>query len=429
MVRTAADPAGTTVLGTLGNCASGPTPWGTYLSGEENWCNYFTAADVPTAHEKRWDIRKATWYRWPEQDERFDTVRNPNEPNRFGWVVELDPMDPASVPIKRTALGRAAHEGAAVAVTRDGRVAVYMGEDRSFEYIYKFVSRDRIAKAGNGLTAAQANATLLDHGTLYVARFDADGRGRWLPMVHGAGPLTAANGFADQGEVLVKARQAADARGGTPMDRPEWIAVSPLDGFVYCTLTNNSDRGVPGKPGADPANPRPRNTMGQIIRWHEDGDFDGETFEWNHLVLAGDARLPQPESRGNIVGDTFSSPDTVAFDPLGRLWIGSDISNSALLKGEHALFGNNALIACNVATGEMRRFLTGPVGCEITGATWTPDGRTMFIDIQHPGETAGTRNDPENPRRFSNWPDFRPDGRPRSATLAIRRKDGGVIGD
>jgi uncharacterized protein len=428
LLRTSADPSGRSVLGTLGNCASSGTPWGTYLTGEENWCNYFTAADVPTAHERRWDIRKATWYRWPEHDPRFDTVRNPNEPNRFGWVVEIDPADPGSTPVKRTALGRAAHEGAAVAVTRDQRAVVYSGEDRAFEYIYKFVSSQRIRPASKTQSAAQANATLLDEGRLYVARFDAGGRGRWLPLVHGEGPLTAANGFADQGEVLVKTRQAADLLGATKMDRPEWVAVSPLDGWVYCTLTNNSERGAPGMPGPDAANPRAGNTMGQIIRWKEDGDFDGEAFDWNHLALAGDPTQERPEAQGNVRGDAFASPDTVAFDPLGRLWVGTDISNSALLKGEMARLGNNALLACNPATGEMRRFLTGPVGCEITGATWTPDARTLFIDIQHPGETAGARSDPAQPRRFSNWPDFKPDGRPRSATLAIRRLDGGVIG-
>jgi secreted PhoX family phosphatase len=428
MMRTAADPAGRTVLGTLGNCASSGTPWGTYLTGEENWCNYFTAADVPTAHERRWDIRKATWYRWPEHDLRFDTVRNPNEPNRFGWVVEIDPMDPGSAPVKRTALGRAAHEGAAVAVTRDRRAVVYMGEDRAFEHIYKFVSRDRIRDATPTQSAAKANAALLDEGTLYVARFDAGGRGRWLPLVHGQGPLKATNGFADQGEVLVKTRQASDALGATQMDRPEWVAVSPLDGWVYCTLTNNKDRGAPGKPAVDAANPRADNSMGQVIRWKEDGDFGADTFEWNHLVLAGDPTLEREGAKGNVRGDAFSSPDTVAFDPLGRLWIGTDISNSALLKGEMARLGNNALLACDPVSGQMRRFLTGPTGCEITGATWTPDARTLFVDIQHPGETAGERNDPEQPRRFSNWPDFRPDGRPRSATLAIRKLDGGVIG-
>ena len=428
LMRTAADPTGRRIAGTLGNCAAGITPWGTYLTGEENWSNYFTAADVPTAHERRWDIRRATWYRWPEHDTRFDTVHNPNEPNRFGWVVEIDPMDPTSAPVKRTALGRAAHEGATVAVTRERRAVVYSGEDRAFEYIYKFVSREPMREATSTLSAAKANATLLDEGTLYVARFEANGRGRWLPLVYGQGPLTAANGFADQGEVLVKTRQASDLLGATKMDRPEWIAVSPRDGWVYCTLTNNKDRGAAGQPGADAANPRDNNTMGQIIRWHEDGDFDGLTFVWNHLVLAGDPKQARAGAQGNVRGDAFSSPDTVAFDPLGRLWIGSDISNSALLKGEMAGLGNNALLACDPASGQTRRFLTGPAACEITGATWTPDGRTLFVDIQHPGETAGARNDPAAPRRVSNWPDFKPDGRPRSATLAIRRMDGGVIG-
>ena len=428
LMRTAADPSGRTVLGTIGNCAAGITPWGTYLTAEENWCNYFTAADVPTAHEKRWDIRRATWYRWPELDERFDTVRSPNEANRFGWIVEIDPMDPTSTPVKRTALGRAAHEGATVAVTKGRRAVVYSGEDRAFEYIYRFVSRDAIRAATPLLSAARANADLLEHGTLSVARFDADGRGRWLPLVHGQGPLTAANGFADPGEVLVKTRQASDALGATKMDRPEWVAVSPVDGFVYCTLTNNDARGRPGKPGLDAANPRANNTMGQIIRWKEDGDFDGDTFVWNHLVLAGDPANARAEAKGNIRGDAFSSPDTVAFDSEGRLWIGTDISNSVLLKGEHQRLGNNALLACNPVSGEMRRFLTGPTGCEITAATWTPDGRTLFINIQHPGETPGSRNDPLQPRRFSNWPDFSPVGRPRSATLAIRKNDGGVIG-
>ncbi len=432
LLRTAADPTGATVLGTLGNCAAGSTPWGTYLTGEENWCNYFTAADVPTAHEKRWDIKKATWYRWPEHDLRFDTVRNPNEPNRFGWVVEIDPMNPTSTPVKRTALGRAAHEGATVAVTKDRRAVVYAGEDRAFEYIYKFVSRDRIRDATASQSAAQANATLLDWGTLYVARFDGNGRGRWLPLVHskdpGQGPLTAANGFADQGAVLVKTRQASDLLGATPMDRPEWVAVSPLDGWVYCALTNNKERGGAGKPAVDAANPRADNVMGQIIRWKEDGDFDGEVFAWNHLVLAGDPASERAVAKGNVRGDAFSSPDTVAFDSRGRLWIGTDISNTELLKGEMARLGNNALLACHPHSGEVRRFLTGPVGCEITACTWTPDARTMFINIQHPGETAGTRNDPAAPHKFSNWPDFRAEGRPRSATLAIRRLDGGVIG-
>jgi uncharacterized protein len=406
LMRTAADTTGTRVLGTIGNCASGKTPWGTYLSGEENWAGYFQGSDTPTTDQRRWGLRKNQWYRWDEHDERFDARKHPNEFHRFGWVVELDPMDPASTPVKRTAIGRAAHEGAWVAVTKDQRAVVYSGEDARFEYIYKFVSRDRIQPAGNGLTQPQANRTLLDHGTLYVARYDADGSGRWLPLVHGQGPLTAANGFADQGEVVIKARQASDLLGAT----------------------NNSARGAAGQPGVDGANPRANNLMGHIIRWKDEGDFDGLTLKWNHLVLAGVADSAKPEHRGNIKGDAFACPDTIAFDGRGVLWIGSDISPTSLNKGEMQSLGNNQLLACDVATGEVRRFLTGPVGCELTAATFSPDGTTMFVNIQHPGESPAERSDPADPRRYSNWPDFKPNGRPRSATVAIRKRDGGVIG-
>jgi secreted PhoX family phosphatase len=428
MLKTAVDPDGRRVLGTLNNCAASLTPWGTVLSGEENWAGYFFPSDQPTAHERRWGIRKNQWYRWHEHDERFDTVRHPNEPNRFGWIVEVDPLDPKSTPVKRTALGRAAHEGAWVALTQDGRAVVYSGEDALFEYIYKFVSRDRVRPAGGGKTAAQANAGLLDHGTLYVARFDADGRGRWLPVQHGAGPLTQANGFADQGEVLIKARQASDLLGATKMDRPEWLAIDKRSRWVYCTLTNNSARGMPGQPGTDAANPRAGNAMGHIIRWREDGDFDGAAFEWNHLVLAGDPANERAEAKGNVVGDAFACPDGLAFDAQGLLWVQTDIGNSSLNRGEFARLGNNAMLAGDVATGEIRRFLTGPMGCEITGLTWTPDGRTMFVNVQHPGESPGDRSDPAEPRRYSSWPDHQPTGRPRSATVVVRKDDGGVIG-
>ena len=428
LMRTAADPEARSVLGTLNNCASGRTPWGTYLSGEENWANYFAGGDNVTADQRRWGLRKDSWYRWAEFDERFDARKHPNEFHRFGWVVEIDPMDPLSVPVKRTALGRAAHEGAWVGVTADGRAVVYSGEDARFEYIYKFVSRDKIAPAGAGRTAAQANATLLDHGTLYVARFDADGTGRWLPLVHGQGPLTPANGFADQGEVVIKSRQASDRLGATKMDRPEWLAIDPKNGEVYCTLTNNSQRGVSGNPGVDAANPRTNNVFGQIIRWKEDKDFDATRFTWNHLVLAGDPANPRPDARGNIRGDLFACPDGIAFDSRGLLWIQTDAHASQMYKGEFANIGSNQMLACDVRTGETRRFLTGPANCEITGACWTPDGRTLFINVQHPGETPSDRSDPEAPNKYSSWPNLPAGGRPRSATVVIRRDNGGIIG-
>jgi uncharacterized protein len=423
MMKTAADPSGTRVLGTLNNCAASKTPWGTYLSGEENYMFYFGGGDNIPAHHRRWGLRKDGFYQWEKFDERFDAAKNPNEPNRFGWVVEIDPYDPSATPVKRTALGRAAHEGAWVAVTKDNRAVVYSGEDARFEYIYKFVSRDRIQPGG-----AKANATLLDHGTLHVARFSADGSGQWIPLVHGQGPLTAANGFADQGEVLIKSRQASDLLGATKMDRPEWLAIDPLSGWVYCTLTNNSNRGQPNFPGVDAANPRANNVFGQIIRWQEERDFDATQFKWNHLVLAGDPANERAEAKGNIKGDLYACPDGLAFDARGLLWIQTDAHATQMYKGELKNIGNNQMLACDPRSGETRRFLTGPTNCEVTGVTWTPDGRTMFINIQHPGETPSDRSDPAEPAKFSNWPDYRPGGRPRSATVVIRKRDGGVIG-
>ena len=423
LLRTAADAQGRRPLGTLNNCGSGITPWGTYLTCEENFIGYFSGGDTLSDHEKRWGLRKGgSGYRWHEHDERFDATKNPNEPNRFGWVVEIDPFDASSTPVKRTALGRAAHEGATVGTTRDGRAVVYSGEDSRFEYIYKFVSRDRIKPGG-----AKANAELLDHGTLYVAKFEGDGRGRWLALTQGQGPLTVANGFADAGEVLIKTRQASDLLGATKMDRPEWIEIDK-QGWVYCTLTNNSNRGGDKQPGVDPMNPRANNTMGNIIRWKDDGDFDGLAFQWNHFVLAGDPANERVDAKGNVKGDAFGCPDGLWVDGRGVLWIQTDMSTSAMGKGDLAKLGHNAMLATDPRTGEIRRFLTGPAGCEITGATGTPDGRTMFINIQHPGESPSERSEPDQPRRISNWPDQRPDGRPRSATVVIRRNDGGLIG-
>jgi uncharacterized protein len=423
MMRTPADPAGTTILGTLNNCASSKTPWGTYLSGEENFMFYFGGGDNTNAHQKRWGMRKDGFYQWEKFDARFDATKTPNESNRFGWVVEVDPMDPTSTPIKRTALGRAAHEGAWVGVTKDNRAVVYSGEDARFEYIYKFVSRDKISPGG-----AKANATLLDHGVLYVARFDADGSGKWLPLVHGQGPLTAANGFADQGEVVIKARQASDVLKATKMDRPEWLTIHPETGWVYCTLTNNSSRGQKDQPGVDAANPRANNSMGQIIRWKDDGDFDGAGFQWNHLVLAGDPANERPEAKGNIKGDIYGCPDGITFDKRGVLWIQTDAHATQMYKNEFKNIGNNQMLACDPKTGETKRFLTGPTNCEITGCTFTPDGKTMFISVQHPGETPSDRSDPNEPAKYSNWPDFKSGGRPRSSTVVIRKNDGGVIG-
>ena len=425
---TASDRHGEVVLGTVNNCAMGVTPWGTYLTCEENFNGYFKAPSSPSADQKRYGLtEKGFGFRWHEHDERFDATRHPNEVNRFGWVVEIDPWRPDLPPVKRTALGRFKHEGATCHAGPRRRVVVYMGDDERFEYIYKFVSRDRF-RAGS-----PANTNLLDEGTLYVARFDDDGKGRWLPLRHGEyhqkGALTAANGFTSQGEVAIRCRQAADLAGATKMDRPEWIAVHPESGEVYVTLTNNGKRGTPEVPGLNAANPRPENLFGHIVRWREHNRNAASTaFEWDIFALAGDPRNPDPNKQGNIRGDAYGSPDGLWFDPSGRLWIQTDVLTSALNQGDHANLGNNQMLVADVRSGETRRFLTGPNGCELTGITATPDGKTLFVNIQHPGETASERADPAKPTAVSSWPANQfPEavgGRPRSATIVITRPDG-----
>jgi len=421
LMRTDADPEGRTVLGTYNGCAHGWTPWGTYLTCEENWHNQFVNGAAIPPDQRRYRISaKGRGYRWHEHDERFDAARHPNEPNRFGWVVEIDPYDPERMPVKRTALGRIKHEGAACAVgpAPERRLAFYMGDDEAFEYVYKFVPA-----RGYSVLGGDSNRGLLDEGTLYVARFNADGSGDWLPLIQGQGPLTAANGFRDQGEVLVKTRQAADALGATKMDRPEWIVPHPATREVFCALTNNSARGRAANPGADAANPRAPNPFGHIVRWREAGDDPAATrFAWSVFALAG------PEGKNGLQGDAFANPDGLWIDSMGTLWVQTDVSPTALGKGDFAPLGNNQMLAVDPAVGVFRRFLTGPRGCEITGFHTTPDNRTAFVNIQHPGETPGEFSDPDSPRTYSNWPDYRPDGRPRSATVAIRRKDGGVVG-
>jgi secreted PhoX family phosphatase len=420
LVRTAADPEGRQVIGTHSNCAHGWTPWGTYLTCEENFWFQFVQRGRLTGREERYGLRTRDATRWAEYDERWDSARHPNEINRFGWVVEIDPYDPGSPPVKRTALGRFWHEGAACAVAPDRRLAFYMGDDSAFEHVFKFVTArpyDPSNRAGN--------RDLLDAGTLYAARFNADGSGDWLPLAHGEGPLTAANGFRDQGEVLIYARLAADALGATRMDRPEWIVPHPRTREVYCALSNNVARGNGGYEGPNPANPRANNAFGQILRWRETGGDPGaRRFQWDIFVQAGDPANPDANKKGNIQGDLFGSPDGLWIDERGILWVQTDASTRAILRGEYSGIGNNQVLAADPATGIFRRFLTGPRGSEITGFHLTPDSRTAFVNIQHPGEGATS----DNPRGLSNWPDYAPDGRPRSATVVIRRKDGGIIG-
>jgi secreted PhoX family phosphatase len=423
-MKTAFDRSGREVLGTYNGCANGYTPWGAYLTCEENWNFNFVNAGAISPEHRRYGVGKGRGYRWETADERFDAARHPNEPNRFGWVVEIDPYEPQSKPVKRTALGRIKHEGAHPSVGADGRIAFYMGDDESFEYIYKFVTAGAWDPANRA-----ANRDLLDDGVLYAARFNTDGTGDWLALEHGKSGLTAANGFASQADVLVKTRQSADRVGATPMDRPEWGAVHPVTREVYMTLSNNSARGRDKQPGPDAANPRANNLFGHIIRWREDGDDVAATrFRWDLFALGGVPENADPAKRGRFKGDAFGCPDGLWFDRRGVLWVQTDISPTALLRGDFAPLGNNQVLAADPATGELRRFLVGPKGCEITGFTTTPDNRTAFVNIQHPGENPGEINDSDFPNANSNWPDFDPKGRPRSATVVIRRKDGGEIG-
>lgn len=448
LMRTSADPSGKLAKGTLNNCANGFTPWGTYLTCEENFHMYFgttSGADSRDESKKRYGVPAGrTDYRWEEFDDRFDYVKEPNESNRFGWVVEIDPYDPASKPIKHTALGRIKHENCAYALGSKRRVVMYTGDDQANDYIYKFVS-DGALQPGRGA----GNRQLLDSGKLYVAKFsdgatsgDALGTGEWILLDKHANPVLAADErFADQAEVLIKTRLAADAVGATKMDRPEWIAVHPHTGEVYCTLTNNSSR---TEANVNDANPRPQNRFGHIIRWREAGNDAAATeFEWDIFVLAGNPNVyPEGDLRAgsaNITAEnTFNSPDGIGFDAGGRLWIQTDGSFSNT--GDYAGQGNNQMLCADTTTGEIRRFLTGPSGCEITGLTFTPDSRTMFINVQHPGEVSNHPNAPvlpegakrdeftaANPLSFSQWPDAE-GGRPRSATVVITKDDGGIIG-
>ena len=342
---------------------------------------------------------------------------NPNEANRFGWMVEIDPANPSAKPVKRTALGRVKHEGATVTESR-GRIVVYSGDDQDGDYLYKFVG----STSWRWLRALRKSP--LDHGTLYVAKFNDDGTGSWLPLAFGQGALTVANGWQDQADVLLRTRQAADAVGATPLDRPEWIAVHPKSKDVFATLTN-------GTSGPTAINPRDPNPYGHIIKWREKhGDNTATTFDWDIFVLAGDPAYDPQVSLD--ASDVFGSPDGLWFDPDGRLWILTDISNSLQNRADRGYdhIGNNQMLAADPDTGEIRRFLVGPRGCEITGVVTTPDQKTMFVNVQHPGESTASWGNPTpaNPRAVSNWPDFDPDGRPRSATVVIRKTDGGVIG-
>ncbi|MEM7217204.1 MAG: PhoX family phosphatase [Pseudomonadota bacterium] len=386
-----ANKANNPVLGTMNNCANGQTPWGTYLTCEENFNFLFGATREiePTAAQARYGLPPSrNFYNWHDLDPRFD-MANPdyaNESNRFGWVVEIDPRDPDTPPVKRSALGRFKHEGATVGEDSAGRAVVYMGDDQQFEFVYRFVSREpwrEMRKRG---------LSPLDEGTLYVAQFEAEGKGLWLPLTLDNPRL--AGTFTETADILVHARLAATLAGATPMDRPEWVSIGPA-GDVYCTLTNNSRRSAP-----NPANPSAPNPHGQIVRWRDEED---ERFSWDHFLICADVYETE---------NSLGSPDGLLADPDGRLFICTD--------GAQFEDQPNQLMVADTVTGQLSRLLVGVQGCEITGLTMTPDRRTLFVNVQHPGN-----GDP----RVTSFP-APDDGTtiPRDCTLVVTRRDGGIVG-
>ncbi|WP_372831429.1 PhoX family phosphatase [Pontibacterium sp.] len=424
LVKTQADPTGTKVLGTFNNCANGQTPWGTYLTCEENFNGYFSSSDADiklTAQQKRYGIKaKDRGYQWAKFDERFDLAKESQEANRHGWVVEIDPFDPTSTPKKRSALGRFKHENAALTINKDGQVVVYLGDDERGEHLYKFVSKERY-----NANDMKANRDLLEDGTLYVARFNAaegelKGKGEWVELTHGKNGLTKENGFADQAAVMIFAREAATQVGATTMDRPEWVAVHPNNKTVFCTLTNNKHRGKKdGQPVGGP-NPRINNKYGQIVRWWPaNEDHAAAEFNWDLMVIAGNPDVHSGNlyaGSSNISNENmFNSPDGLGFDDAGRLWILTDGKYSN--KDDFAGMGNNQMLCADPESGEIRRFATGPIACEITGLTFSPDQRTMFVGVQHPGEKGKPSHFPAGG-----------DSKPRSTIMVVRRNDGGIIG-
>jgi secreted PhoX family phosphatase len=420
-LKTAADPRGKVAIGTLNNCAGGVTPWGTVLSGEENFNQYFVGGDgAPEALKPklaRYGISTTVRYpadsrKWDRADERFDLAKHPNEAHRFGWIVEVDPFDPEAKPRKHTALGRFKHEGANVIVAKDGHVVAYMGDDERFDYLYKFVS-DKKYMPGNSWVARKHNLTLLESGSLYVAKLDytsaaeidgtgklpADGAfngtGRWIKLVQGNKSYVDGMTVAD---VLTFTRLAGDAVGATKMDRPEDVEPSLLTGKVYVALTNNTNRGVGTNPKADEANPRNANKHGHILEVVEDrGDNAAETFTWSLPIVCGDPADASTYFAGydKTKVSPISCPDNVAFDGAGNLWISTD---------GNALGSNDGLFATAIEgpeRGHLKQFLTVPLGAETCGPFITTDNRSVFVAVQHPGEITGASV--ENPA--STWPD------------------------
>ncbi len=422
-LKTSIDPTGAQVIGTLNNCGGGVTPWGTVLTAEENFNGYFAGDIAKTSEERnyrRYGFVAKPRYAFARFHERFNVEKEPNEGNRFGWVVEIDPYNPNSMPVKRTALGRFKHEAATVWLNPDSTLTIYSGDDERNEYVYKFVTRGRYNS-----TDRAANMNLLDEGTLYVAQFSDDGMVTWLPLIQGEGPLTAANGFESQADELIETRRAADLLRATPMDRPEDIEANPVTGRAYIALTNNSNR----KPEqVDKANPRANNQYGQILELIPPGDGEAANHaalqhRWEMFLVAGPLEQGGQYGAGLSPAGWTACPDNLAFDSLGRMWIASDQGEA-----QSKFSIGDGIWACDTTgpgRATTRFFYRTPTGGEMCGPCFTPDDRTLFVSVQHPAaDDPGSTFDKPSTR----WPDFSATMPPRPSVVAITKNDGGIIG-
>ena len=442
-MKTSYDPTGRRVRGMLNNCGGGITPWGTVLTCEENFNQYFanraglSASDPPTTIHSRYGVGSSVGglpanrseRGWELFHDRFDLVKEPNEPFRFGWVVEVDPYDPHFVPRKRTALGRVKHEAATSVIAPNGRVVVYTGDDERFEYMYKFVSKEKYNRHRR-----RDNMGLLDEGTLYVAKFNDNGSGQWLPLVFGQGSLVPPD-FNSQAEVLIKTRFAADAAGGTKMDRPEDIETNPVNGKLYCAMTNNTNRGIGANPAVNAPNPRTGNRHGHIIELEENqSDPTALNFTWEIFILCGDPAIQPVGSPAPTLGaeatyfggfdptkvSALSSPDNITFDRSGNLWIATD--------GQPTTFGmNDGIFAVPVKgkeRGFLRQFFSGAPGAEVASLHFGNEDLSLFVSIQHPGEPGTGPNSANS--SFETPTSVWPDGHtpPRPSVVVVTKKKG-----
>lgn len=404
---------GIQALGTFGNCAGCITPWGTVLTAEENIQAYFMG-DAKKTNEyenyKRFGLRgtKSAYSFWGKFHSHWDLNQHPQAGLHAGWIVEIDPLDPNFVPIKRTALGRCKHEGCDVQINKDGRAVVYMGDDQAFEYIYRFVSKDKYID-GDKIR----NMTLLDNGELSVAEFKDTGEIVWHPLQWGHGPHTKDNGFESQADVVLDMRKAADLVGATPMDRPEEIKVNPVNGNVFAVLTNNIKR---NPLQTEAANPRAVNRHGHILELiPPEQDHSAKEYKWEVFILAGDPnnKIDNAHYHADLsVNGWFSSPDNCSFDTDGNIWIATDGFNRS---GSADGIWVSTTLGVNRAL--TKQFLRAPAGAEVCSPCFTPDYKTMFCSIQHPG--GGSSFDQPSTR----WPDFNESMPPRPSVIAIQHKD------